>query len=166
MVIFITQMAKNSFFDVFCPKNLILLEKWVFRHLGDENDHGTPRRSPVPLFGLPWGFTPNQCLSPQKNILPLRTLSPKKIESRNLEKSTFLEKNLKKFGRFRNFGRNFCVLNVAEISAARGAPPKITTFQDFNPRAIPRTLAKLWSSGYKKLLAKSLSFDPPGGYLL
>ena len=98
----------------------------------------------------------------KKNVSPLRTPFPKKIERRNLEKSTFLEKNLKKFWRF----RNFCVLNVAEISAARGAPHKITKCQDFNPRAIPRTLAKLWPSEYKRLLNKSLSFDPPGGYLL
>ena len=93
---------------------------------------------------------------------PLRTPFPKKIERRNLEKSTFLEKILKKFWRF----RNFCVLSVAEIYAPGGAPPKITTFQDFNPGKILGRLAKLRSSKYMKLLAKSFIYDPAPDYLL
>ena len=73
---------------------------------------------------------------------PLRTPFPKKIERRNLEKSTFLENFLK----CSKCCRNFCVLSVAEIYATRGAPPKITTFRVFNSRTIPLTLVKLWFS--------------------
>ena len=34
----------------------------------DENKFVTPRGGLVRLFGLPWGFTPNQCASHQKII--------------------------------------------------------------------------------------------------
>ena len=106
---------------------------------------------------------------------PLRTPFPKKIERRNLEKSTFLENFLK----CSKCCRNFCVLIVAEIYAARGAPPKITTFQDFNPRAIPWTFTKLWSSEKRGFWTKAsfyshlvttyfkrlkLNFHPKGGF--
>ena len=122
----------------------------------------TPRGGLVRLFGLSWSFTPNRCLSPQKEISVGAHLLPPKIERRNLEKSTFLKKNLKKIWRF----RNFCDPEVAEISVDRGASPKVTNYRVFNPGTILAKLAKLWSSEGKRLLAKSLLFEPPGGYLL
>ena len=65
--------------------------------LRDENKFVTPQGGLVRLFGLPWGFTPNLCLSPQKKFRTRRTPFIEKIERRNLEKSTFSKKILKKF---------------------------------------------------------------------
>ena len=52
----------------------------------------TPRGDPVRLFGLPWSFTPNRCLSTQKEISVSAHLLPSK--KLNLEKLTFSEKKI------------------------------------------------------------------------
>ena len=62
-----------------------------------EDTFVTPRGGPARLFGLPWGFTPNRCLSPQKKqFRTWRTPFIEKIERRNLEKSTFSKKKFEK----------------------------------------------------------------------
>ena len=75
--------------DIFCPKNLIFNQKRDFRRLRDENGHVTPRGGPARLFGLPWGFTPNRQGSRQKEISDHPHPFIKKIDHRNLKKSTF-----------------------------------------------------------------------------
>ena len=76
---------------------MIFLENWILSSLRDENTFISPRGGLVRLFGLPWGFTPNLCPSHQKKIRTRRTPFIEKIERRNLEKSTFSKKILKKF---------------------------------------------------------------------
>ena len=54
------------------PKNLPFLLKnrgfWAFGDLGDAKQFVTPRGGPVRLFGLPWGLSPSQGGSRQKEI--------------------------------------------------------------------------------------------------
>ena len=98
----------------------------------------------------------------KKKFRTRRTPFIEKIERRNLEKSTFSKKILKKFWRFRNFGDP----EVAEISGGRVALHKITIFRVFNPETFLEKLAKLWSSDEVRLLAKSLTLYPSGDYLV
>ena len=94
-------------------KNMIFLENWILSSLRDENKFITPRGGLVRLFGLPWGFTSNRCLSPQKEIsvgAHLLTSKNRTSKSRKIDFSeNKFEKNLKvqKFLWSRS-GRNFC----------------------------------------------------------
>ena len=55
---------------------------------------------------------------------------------------------------------------MAEISVDKVAFPRDTNFLVFYPGIFLAKLAKLCSSEGMRLLAKSLIFKPPGGYLL
>ena len=51
-------------------------------HAGGRKKFSAPRGGLVQLFGLPWGFTPNQCGSHEKQFLTRRTLFPVKMKYR------------------------------------------------------------------------------------
>ncbi len=61
--------------------------------LGDEKIFVTPRGGLVRLFGLPWGFTPNQWGSRQKEISDQAHPFPCQIEK---SKMSILAENLEK----------------------------------------------------------------------
>ena len=81
---------------VFKEKNMIFLGKWILRSLRYENKFITPRGGLVRLFGLPWGFTSNRCLSPQKEISVGAHLLTSKNRTSKSRKIDFSEKKFEK----------------------------------------------------------------------
>ena len=75
---------------------MIFLGKWILRSLRDENKFITPRGGLVRLFGLPWGFTSNRCLSPQKEISVGAHLLTSKNRTSKSRKIDFSEKKFEK----------------------------------------------------------------------
>ena len=94
-------------------KNMIFLENWILSSLRDENTFISPRGGLVRLFGLPWGFTSNRCLSPQKEISVGAHLLTSKNRTSKSRKIDFSEKKFEKNLNVPKFlwsrsGRNFC----------------------------------------------------------
>ena len=81
------------------------MKKWLFSILGNQNRLTEGWGGPVRLFGLPWGFTPNRCLSPQKKISDqAHPHHRKNWPSKSAKMVFFFEKK----SNFRKCCRNFC----------------------------------------------------------
>ena len=81
--------------------------------LASQKIFATPRGGPVRLFGLPWGFTPNRCLSPQKKISDQAHPLHRKNRTSKSRKIDFFGKNFRKILTCQKFlcskcCRNFC----------------------------------------------------------
>ena len=99
----------------------------------------TPRGGPVRLFGLPWGFTPNRCLSPQKEISDQAHPLHWKNRTSKSRKIDFFEKNFEKILKVQKFrwsrsGRNFWW---------QGRTPQDHNFSGFQSWNIPRKTRKV-----------------------
>ena len=104
-----------------------------------QNRFISPQGGPVRLFGLPWGFTPNRCLSPQKNIFVIAHPLPPKNRPSTSQKIDFFEKKFEKILKVQKFLGSKCCRYLCH----EGRTPHDHNFSVFQSWRIPRKTRKV-----------------------
>ena len=116
-------------------KGVLELTSWDFNMnlllMTCQNKFTTPRGGLVRLFGLPWSFTPNRCLSAHKKISDQAHPLHWKNRTSKSRKIDFFEKNFWKILRCQKFLCSKCCRNFChEVRTPQGH--KFSSFQSWN----------------------------------